>query len=1036
MKPVRLAIPLLTLLIGASPLGAQRLLLRSYAVADGLPGDNVLCLASDHDGFLWICTNDGLARFDGSRFVTYGTEDGLPDPVVNDFLHTRSGTRLAATNGGGIARLEAGAPGPEGRAFTGFPVGSSGASMRVNVLLETRDGTLFAGTDGGLFLAREGDTEPHFELLALEVPGVPDERLQVWSVAQDDAGRTWVGTSAGLVLLTGLERPAHVPVAPTQGADHVWAVAPDDTGRLWLGHETGLVVWVPPGEEADAPVPIARSLTDGASVCVTMTGSDGHASLPATDGAVCHWAPGGGPVRPNQVWGMLRAPDGRLWMASAVGVLVFDGEAVRRLPETHGMNSVDYRQVAMDPGGDLWIGSARGAMRLLRRGFTHFTTDDGLVGMIRTVFRGPDGHLYAISRASTIFRLDGERWTAVEPKLPPQAGVAGRSRYGAALLDRSGSWWIGTGEGLLRFPAVERLEELAYAEPLAHYTTADGLAGDDIWHLFEDTRGDVWIAPRVPGPELLTRWERGSGRFHRYGAAHGLPEAETVRALAEDRTGALWASLWGGGLARFDGQRFQLLPPGDAVPPGGRSHFLLDTRGWLWVGGRQLAYSTDPEAPAPRFRIYRTAEGRPIRGDFLGEDGDGRIYAGSPAGLVRFRPGDDRLEHLGTPGLSASIVGPGHRDDDGALWVAYGGGVLRYDPEHEPDADPPRVRIGGVSVAGLSLPVPPMGATRLTPLRLDAGRQLRIDYFGLGFGVNEPLRFQVRLDGTRDEWGPPTSERTVLYAGLGTGRYRFQVRAVGATGAATNTPATLTFTVPPPVWQRGWFLAIVGLALASLVVGAHRLRVRRLLELERVRTRIAADLHDDLGASLARVSLLTEAVRRRIGESPAAADRMLGEIGETARDLVSAAGDIAFAIDPGRGGLETLAARVRRFAEELLAGTEVEWSFRIEGDTAHVVLSSEQRRHLLAILKEALHNAVRHGRPRRITLTLIARGGVLEAEVVDDGRGFAASAPGDGPAGGGQGLRNLRRRARELEGTLEIDSRPGSGTRVAVAFPL
>lgn len=138
MKPIRLAIPLLTVVIGASPLDAQRLLLRSYAVADGLPGD--------HDRFLWVCTNNGLARFDGSRFVTYGTEDGLPDPVVNDFLRTRSGTRLAATNGGGIAWLEAGAPGPEGRAFTGFPVGSSGASMRVNVVFETRDGTLFAGS--------------------------------------------------------------------------------------------------------------------------------------------------------------------------------------------------------------------------------------------------------------------------------------------------------------------------------------------------------------------------------------------------------------------------------------------------------------------------------------------------------------------------------------------------------------------------------------------------------------------------------------------------------------------------------------------------------------------------------------------------------------------------------------------------------------------------------------------------------------------------------------------------------------------------
>jgi signal transduction histidine kinase len=163
---------------------------------------------------------------------------------------------------------------------------------------------------------------------------------------------------------------------------------------------------------------------------------------------------------------------------------------------------------------------------------------------------------------------------------------------------------------------------------------------------------------------------------------------------------------------------------------------------------------------------------------------------------------------------------------------------------------------------------------------------------------------------------------------------------------------------------------------------------------------------------------------------------MLGEIGETSRSLVVAAGDIAFSIDPGRGGLEALAARVRRFAEELLTGTEIEWTFGIEGDPAAVQLSSDQRRHLLAILKEALHNAVRHGRPGRLSLTLATRRGVLEIELMDDGRGFAADEPDGVAEGGGHGLRNLRSRADELGAALRIDSRPGAGTRLSLVVPL
>jgi signal transduction histidine kinase len=326
-----------------------------------------------------------------------------------------------------------------------------------------------------------------------------------------------------------------------------------------------------------------------------------------------------------------------------------------------------------------------------------------------------------------------------------------------------------------------------------------------------------------------------------------------------------------------------------------------------------------------------------------------------------------------------------------------------------------------------------MGATSVASLRVSTGQQVRIDYFGLAF--DQPHRYQVRLEGIDEEWSAPTMERSAAYAGLGPGRYRFLVRAVGARGTTTPEPATVAFSIPPPTWQRGWFLALMVALLASLLTFGHRLRVRRLLELERVRTRIAADLHDDLGASLARVSLLAEAIRRTFRESPDVAERMLGEIGETSRSLVSDAGDIAFSIDPGRGSLDGLAARVRRFAEELLAGTDVEWHFKLEGGMDRVTLSSDQRRHLLAVLKEALHNAVRHGQPRRLTLTFSRRADALEIELVDDGRGFSPDTHGAARESG-LGLRNMGRRAADLGGSLEVVSHPGVGTRVALTVPI
>jgi signal transduction histidine kinase/ligand-binding sensor domain-containing protein len=1042
-------IPLAALVL-AGPVAAEQLIVQSYTVVDGLASNRVACFATDQDGFLWVCTSGGLSRFDGTRFVTYGIVHGLPDHAVNHFLQTRSGSRWVATNGGGVARLEPDVPDAEGRIFTAFAVGRSPRNMRVNVLFETPDGALLAGTDGGLFRAPYPDAEPRFDLVRLALPGYPDAALQVWGMAEAGPGRTWVGTSGGLVLLEGDRVVAHVPIAPDQGADHVYDIVTDHRGRLWLGHDHGLFVWNAPagiGEVRGGWAPLAGTSPPctrvaGDSEAGAGTGAAAGAGpplLPDKPGAVCHWAPGGERRGQSMVRLLAHGDDGWIWMASQAGLGAYDGRRLRLFDGSHGLPTSRLMRVSVDRGGDVWIGSSYGIHRVYRRGFTHHTAQDALVGdQFQTIQLGRDGRVYAVSRSSVIHRLDGEDWTAVRPRLPSSAGGVGRSIYGAALLDREGAWWMGTGHGLVRFPVVDRLEDLAGTPPTAHYTRADGLAGEDIWHLFEDSRGDLWIATRIPGAEPLTRWRRDTGRFQRFGAADGLPPERAVRRFLEHPAGTLWASLWDGGLVRFDGERFQYFAPDTAVPPGHLYGLMVDGRGWLWVAGRETFFTREPEAANPRFEVFQGSDGQPVVAFGLAVDEGGWIYAQTHRGLVRFKPEAGHLQQLGFGHPFAGISTPPVRDPDGTIWYLTGTGVLRYEPRDDRSGHSPPVRISGVQVAGVPLPVPSMGAVTLAPLRLAPGhRQVQFDYFGLAFGADGPVRFQVRLEGLDRNWSPPTTQPTVLYAGLGPGRYRFQVRAVSPTGAVSAEPATVAFVIPPPVWRRDWFLAAVAVLLTGLLVTAHRLRVRRLLELERIRTRIAADLHDDLGASLARVSLLSEATRRTLRDAPERAERLLEEIGATSRDLVGAAGDIAFSIDPGRASFDGLVARIRRFAEDLLAGTDIEWRFQVEGGPSGVVLSSEQRRHLLAIVKESLHNATRHGEPSLVSLTLTVGDDLIEARLMDDGRGFELDAVGNGGgAPGGVGLRSMRQRARELGAVLEIASRPGAGTRVTLRCPL
>jgi signal transduction histidine kinase len=301
----------------------------------------------------------------------------------------------------------------------------------------------------------------------------------------------------------------------------------------------------------------------------------------------------------------------------------------------------------------------------------------------------------------------------------------------------------------------------------------------------------------------------------------------------------------------------------------------------------------------------------------------------------------------------------------------------------------------------------------------------------------------VRLEGADPDWLEPSTAQSMVYPNLAPGSYRFLVRAVHADGRVSPQPATVAFTVLPPLWRHGWFVALVllGVGLAAAVV--HRQRVRRLLAIERVRTRVATDLHDDLGARLSRISILAEVARTRLGPTPNGAAQILDEVGATARELIHASSDIAWAVDPTLDDLQSLTVRIRRFASDMLDAQGVTWTFEAPAEGAVERLSPEVRRHVLLIFQEAINNIVRHAGATRVRLSLHVRGRRLEAEIADDGRGFAAQAGGPsadgsgrrapGTTAAGRGLQNMVSRARDLGGQVRVDSNPGQGTRIHVS---
>jgi signal transduction histidine kinase len=480
----------------------------------------------------------------------------------------------------------------------------------------------------------------------------------------------------------------------------------------------------------------------------------------------------------------------------------------------------------------------------------------------------------------------------------------------------------------------------------------------------------------------------------------------------------------------------------DGLPAGEIAGLFVDHSGRLWIGSSQggLARADDPTAERPRLVTYTTADGlASMNVRCITEDQWGRLYIGTTRGVNRFEPSTGRIKHYTKgDGLAGELI-TAFRDRQGRLWFATFHSLALLVPQPDPPALPPPVFIGGLHIAGVSYPISALGEIEVPTLELTASQNpIRIDFFGLSFGLGEALRYQYRMEGTDQDWSLPTDQRTLHYLRLHPGAYRFMVRAVNTDGLTSATPAVVTFSVLPPIWQRWWFILLVAMGMSFLVYAFYHYRVARLIELERVRTRIATDLHDDVGSSLSQVAILGEVAKQQIQEAPLGAAATMTEITETARAVIDAMSDIVWSIDPRRDDLSNLVIRIRKFATNLFEGQGIVWDFQTPSELEKIKLTPEQRRHLFLIFKEAIHNIVRHAGATAVTLHLAVADHQLTAEIRDNGRGFTPPLGQESakPERQGYGLSSMQARAAQLGGHLTVDAAPSHGVRLTLRVPL
>jgi signal transduction histidine kinase/ligand-binding sensor domain-containing protein len=949
---------------------------RAWQTDSGLPQNTVHSIAQTGDGYVWVATEEGLARFDGLSFRIFDRQNtpALKSNDVRALLAAGKAGDLWVCTAAGLALLSGGG-------WRTFTTADGLASDDVASAYEDRAGAIWFATSAGLSRYADGKFTSYTSKEGLTGGGV-------LAVSQDAEAGLLIGTDEGLTRLreTAFGREVGTPASSPRG---VAAIARGEDGCMWLGSPAGL------------------ACLRGDDVVKTYTTADG---LP-NDRVTALLAGGGGDLWVGTAGGLARLRGGRfetfkgeddglsdgiilsifedaegsLWVGTeSEGLTQLKDRKFTTYTTREGLASDLVKSIYEDRQGGVWVGTYGGGLSLLKDGrFKTYTTDDGLASnIVLSLAEGADGALW-VGTPDGLSRLhDGKFTTYTSAEGLPNDFV--RSIY----ADRAGALWVGTRGGLARLRGEE----------FETYTTAEGLPDNFVGTVYEDSAGVLWVGT-LGG---LSRFE--GGRFKTYTTRDGLSD-NVVISVHGDAEGRLWIGTNGGGLNLFKDGRFTPFTTRDGLPNDTVYRVLEDGRGRLWMSCNKGVFRLD-KSELEEFAAGRRRALEPV------------VY-GTADGM-----------------RTRECSGGGHpsawRGADGRLWFSTIKGVATIDPEHTPtNAQPPpavveQVRVDGEAVAAAA------------DLSLPPGKS-RFDFYyaGLSFVAPEKVRYRYKLEGFDKDWVDGGDRRVAYYTNLGPGEYRFLVIACNNDGVWSSRPATFRFQLRPHFYRTYWFYALVVVGLGLLAWQLYALRLRQVRArygaVLQERNRIAREIHDNLAQEILGISVQLEIVARTMASAPDAARKHLDRARALVRSSVAEARRYVWDLRSQSLDERDLPAALAEMTRRLTAESGVQTQFNVSGTFRP--LAPQVENNLLRIGQEAVGNAVRHAQAKTVTVSLDFGAREVRLEVKDDGRGFDAASY-DGGRGGHFGLVGMRERAEQMGGRAEVRSEPGQGTEVTVRVPI
>ena len=1099
---------------------AQLLPIRNYTIKEGLSSNNIYAVLRDTKGILWVGTNNGVSCYDGDRFFQPPMNTRTGQIYVTNFYEDHEHNIWVTSWYNGLYRYKDGD-------FVNYLPDSAHLEAQANNtfdMVEWSPGRYIVATDKNVWLFDNDPAGPDNDSSSFrpKLPSSPQPtppsssrstpplsspprfslldssnhslEQQIGTVVLTPGGELLIGYGKGIAHyhLTGSAGsfpqskgdpsrspgvPSPSPGTPSQPRgvpsrrnEKKWVYA----GMLWEGAYVNRIAlledqaWLGSDGGLYYFPHFSGLLRDPAHTkpMLLYPASPPHPGRAATGIEVDRvyvdtekniWFTGGGGARKIPAGSYRGLTDDSVHLSGhPVPALTY-----RTYSRANGLPSDMIRALYSDPEGITWIGTEDGLARLRQEYYRFYpiqeefrdALDQKEPAIIISIHDDRQGNLW-MGSYDGLYQVKKKN-----PKTAPMPEITslGKKKIGfvhCMIHDKQGRLWACTDGGILLIEGTPVIKDSMVARCA-----------------FADPDGKIWFG----GSKGRVAWQQ-DGQFHLL--KFTSPNDERIDGIYHDPKGFLWLgyALTGMRKLRIQGDSLQhVLEYTErtgypnlrirSVSSDGKGHLLVGTRtDGLYI----IPIDGDSLADPIHITTTQGLSGNWVKASLVSAEG---CYLATSNGLDLLEPAGDYHEARIHPIPFRNEQVPVElntlfRQSD-TIWLGTAKGLLQYELHQQgKNTIPPPACFMKLTINGrLDSSFRPFTQTsELPPLDYEQNN-LAFDFAGLSFRDEDKVSYRYKMEGLDKDWSAPTSRRYVNYSHLSPGSYRLFVMARNDDGIWSTTPAAVSFRIDAPFWLQGWFIALCTISAATLVYLLYRYRLNQALKIERIRTKISTDLHDDIGSTLSSISIMSDMIMHSPHESrqqaspPAQASsqsqappppqdspspqappgqaappdwqRMAGEIKDNSLSLMDKMDDIVWSINPRNDEVENLMARIQRFAAPLFEAKGIDYEITIENNIRRLKLSMEHRQHLYLIMKEAVNNLVKYSGAANAVIRARSVGGWLKVDVSDNGSGFDPES-----SHKGNGIVNMKSRAALMGASLDIDSIQGKGTTVMLMLKI